>query len=67
MEITVMKISIKSWAVKLRGRSFYKMSTGSPVTMSTKREADLFADSITRTTGVKAEAIRVRVRIEEQS
>jgi hypothetical protein len=60
-----MKISIKSWAIKLRGRSFYKMSTGGPVTLNTKREAEIFADSITQTTGVKAEAIRVKVRIEE--
>lgn len=60
-----MKISTKSWAIKLRGRSFYKMSTGGPVTLSTKQEAIIFAESITRTTGVMAEAIRVKVRIEE--
>ena len=60
-----MKISTTSWAIKLRGRSFYKMSTGGPVTLSTKREADIFADGITRTTGVMAEAVRVKVRIEE--
>jgi hypothetical protein len=60
-----MKISTTAWAIKLRGRSFYKMSTGGAVTLNTKQEAIIFADSITRTTGVKAEAIRVRVRIEE--
>jgi hypothetical protein len=62
-----MKISTTSWAIKLSGRSFYKMSTGGVVTLGTKREANIFADSITRTTGVKAEAIRVKIRIEEQS
>ena len=60
-----MKISTTAWAIKLRGRSFYKMSTGGAVTLNTKREAGIFAESITRTTGVKAEPIRVRVRIEE--
>ena len=60
-----MKISTTSWAIKLRGRSFYKMSTGGAVTLNTKQEAVIYADSITRTTGVKAEAVRVKVRIEE--
>jgi hypothetical protein len=61
----LMKKDTKSWAIKLRGRSFYKMSIGGAVTLNTKQEAIIFADSITRTTGVMAEAIRVRVRIEE--
>jgi len=39
--------------------------TGGAVTLNTKQEAVNYADSITRTTGVKAEAIRVKVRIEE--
>jgi hypothetical protein len=60
-----MKISTTAWAIKLGGRSFYKMSTGGAVTLNTKKEAIIFADSITRTTGVKAEAVRVRVRMEE--
>jgi hypothetical protein len=59
------KISTTAWAIKIRGRSFYKMSTGGAVTLTTKQEATIYADSITRTTGIKAEAIRVRVRIEE--
>jgi hypothetical protein len=41
------------------------MSTGGAVTLNTKQDAVAYADSITRTTGVKAEAIRVKVRIEE--
>ena len=60
-----MKISTTAWAIKLRGRSFYKMSTGGVVTLNTKQEAVIYAASITRTTGVMAEAIRVKIRIEE--
>ena len=60
-----MKKDSKAWAIKLRGRSFYKMSTGGAVTLGTKQEAIIYAASIERTTGVKAEAVRVRVRIEE--
>jgi hypothetical protein len=62
-----MKISTTSWAIKIRGRSFYKMSTGGPVTLNTKQDAVAYAESITQRTGVKAEAIRVRVRIEEMT
>ncbi len=60
-----MKISTTAWAIKLRGRSFYKMSTGGAVTLTTKQDAAIYAESITRTTGVKAEPVRVKVRIEE--
>jgi len=60
-----MKISTTAWAIALRGRSFYKMSTGGAVTLNTKREAVAYAESITRRAGVKAEAVRVKVRIEE--
>jgi hypothetical protein len=62
-----MKISTTSWAIKIRGRSFYKMSIGGPVTLNTKQDAVAYAESITQRTGVKAEAIRVRVRIEEMT
>ena len=60
-----MKKDSKAWAIKIRGRSFYKMSTGGAVTLNTKQEAVIYAESITRRTGVMAEAVRVRVRIEE--
>ena len=59
------KINTETWAIKVNRRSFYKMSTGGAVTLNTKQEAIIFADSITRRTGEKAEAIRVKVRIEE--
>ena len=60
-----MKKDTKAWAIKIRGRSFYKTSTGGAVTLSTKQEAIIYAESITRRAGVMAEAVRVRVRIEE--
>lgn len=62
-----MKIEIKSWAIKLRGRSFYRMSTGGPVTFNTREDATIYADSVNRTTGIKTQVIRVKVRIEEVS
>jgi hypothetical protein len=65
MEITDMKIEFKSWAIKLRGRSFYKMSAGGPATFNTRQDATIFAGSLERNTGIKAEPVRVRVRIEE--
>lgn len=60
-----LKKEMKAWAVKLRGRSFYLSSTGQPWTFMTKKEAEYFADSVTRRTDVAAQPIRVRVRIEE--
>ena len=60
-----MKKETKAWAIKLRGRSFYLSSTGSPWIFLTKKEAEHFADSVTRITDVTAQPIRVRVRIEE--
>jgi len=60
-----MKVSTTAWAIKLRGRSFYKMSTGGAATFTTKKDAATYAESITQRTGVKAEAVRVRIRMEE--
>ena len=60
-----MKVSTALWAVKLRGRSFYKRPGGGPVTINTKQEAVNIAQRIKIETGVMAEAVRVRVRIEE--
>ena len=59
------KKDMKAWAIKLRGRSFYLSSMGAPWTFMTQKEAEQFAESVVRTTGVKAQPIRVRVRIEE--
>jgi hypothetical protein len=60
-----MKKDAKAWAIKLRGRSFYLSSTGSPWTFSTRKEAESFAQSVARHYGTLAVPIRVRVRIEE--
>ena len=62
-----MKKDIKSWAIKVRNRSFYS-TKGMPCwTFNTRAEAAVFAESITRTSGIKAEPVRVKVRIEEVS
>lgn len=60
-----MKKDSKAWAIKLRGRSFYLSSTGSPWTFTTKKEADNFAKNVERHYGTLAQPVRVRVRIEE--
>ena len=60
-----MKKDSKAWAIKLRGRSFYLSSTGSPWTFATKKEAEHFAQNVARHYGTLAQPIRVRVRIEE--
>ena len=60
-----MKINTEGWAVKVNRRSFYKHASGGVVTLNTKKDATIFAESIARTTGVKTEPVRVKVRIEE--
>jgi hypothetical protein len=59
------KKDTKAWAIKLRGRSFYLSTTGSPWTFTTKKEAESFAQNVARHYGTTAQPIRVRVRIEE--
>ena len=62
-----MKKDIKSWAIKVRNRSFYS-TRGMPCwTFNTRAEALEFAERVTQTTGVKAEPVRVKVRVEEVS
>jgi hypothetical protein len=60
-----MKKDAKAWAIKLRGRSFYLSSTGSPWTFATKIEAEHFAQNVSRHHGTTAVPTRVKVRIEE--
>lgn len=60
-----MKKDIKTWAIKLRGRSFYLASTGAPWTFATRKEADSFAKNVERHYNALAVPVRVRVRIEE--
>ena len=60
-----MKKDIKAWAVKIRGRSFFLDLDGTPYMRKTRTEAEIRADYIRLHEGIKAEPIRVRVRIEE--
>lgn len=60
------KKDIKTWAIKVRGRSFYQsLSTGMPYFYAVKQEASHAAKTIAHLHNCKAEPIRVRVRIEE--
>jgi hypothetical protein len=60
-----MKKDIKAWAIKLRGRSFFLDLDGTPYLRTTRAEVELSANYIRLHEGIKAEPIRVRVRIEE--
>ena len=60
-----MKISTTAWAIKIRGRSFYLDPEGTPYMRRTRAEAELRAKPIRLYEDIKAEPIRVRVRIEE--
>ena len=60
-----MKKDIKAWAIKIRGRSFYLDPEGTPYMRTTRAEAELRAKHIMVYESIKAEPIRVRVRIEE--
>jgi hypothetical protein len=60
-----MKKDIKAWAIKLRGRSFYQDAKGAPVLYKTLSDASSSALRIRTWQEIKAEPIRVRVRIEE--
>jgi hypothetical protein len=60
-----MKKDIKAWAIKIRGRSFYLDPEGTPYMRTTRAEAELRATHIRLYEDIKAQPIRVRVRIEE--
>jgi hypothetical protein len=67
-----MKKDIKVWAIKLRGRSFYKDSYDIPFVYPTRRhaieEAEKIADWKNRNPmnrSPSTEVVRVRLRIEE--
>jgi hypothetical protein len=60
-----MKKDIKAWAIKLRKRNFYQNVDGIPFFYSTKSNASTVAMRIRSWKDVHAEAVRVRVRIEE--
>lgn len=63
-----MKKDFKAWAVKLRGRSFALDLRGHPLLFKNMASAKQYAWSRSHESApspVKAEAVRVRVRIEE--
>ena len=59
-----MKKDSKAWAIKLRGRSFRGLN-GTPFLYMRKSDASSVAMRVAKEHGIKAEPIRVRVRIEE--
>jgi hypothetical protein len=64
MEVAVMKKDIKVWAIKLRGRNFRSFD-GVPLLYMKKVDASAVAMRVEKISGVTAQPIRVRVRIEE--
>ena len=60
-----MKKDIKAWAIKLRGRSFFLDLDGTPYMRKTRSDAEIRANYIRLHEAIKAEPVRVRVRIEE--
>ena len=60
-----MKKDIKAWAIKLNGRSFYSSKIGVPHIYKTRASALEGCKQIEFFDAVKAEPVRVRVRIEE--
>jgi hypothetical protein len=64
MEVAVMKKDTKAWAIKLRGRNF-RSHNGIPLLYMKRVDALAIAMRVEKTSGVIAQPIRVRVRIEE--
>ena len=65
MEVTHMKKDIKAWAIKLRGRNFYSNNDGHPHLYKTLKSALIRSQGLEFFDKIKAEPVRVRVRIEE--
>lgn len=62
-----MKKDVKLWAIKLRGRSFYQGLSGVPYFYATRDAATIVAARVSMLYQVKAEPVRVKVRVEEVS
>jgi hypothetical protein len=58
------KKDTKAWAIKLRGRNF-RSHNGVPLLYMTRVDASAVAMRVGQADGIKAEPVRVRVRIEE--
>ena len=59
-----MKKDTKAWAIKLRGRNF-RSHNGIPLLYMKRVDASEIAMRVEKASGVTAQPIRVRVRIEE--
>ena len=60
-----MKKEVKAWAIKLGGRNFYQNNDGHPHLYKTLKSALIQSQALEFFDEVKAEPVRVRVRIEE--
>jgi hypothetical protein len=60
-----MKKDIKTWAIKLRNRCFHQTADGIPFMYKTLTDASEVAARIKHFQAIKAEPVRVKVRIEE--
>ena len=60
-----MKKEVKAWAIKLKGRNFYQNNDGHPHLYKTLKSALIRSQAFEFFEEVKAETVRVRVRIEE--
>ena len=65
MEVADMKKDIKAWAIKIRGRNFYSSNIGVPHIYKTHASALEGCRYLELFDHIKAEPVRVRVRIEE--
>lgn len=59
------KKEMKAWAIKLRGRSFCQSIDGIPFFYMTKKDASTIAMLIVDVRGTPAEAVRVKIKVEE--
>lgn len=60
-----MKKDIRTWAIKIRNRSFYQNVDGTPFLYSTRSAAMNVAMRIQTWESIEAKPVRVKVRIEE--
>ncbi len=59
------KKEMKAWAIKLRGRSFHQSLDGIPFFYMTKRDVSIVAMRIEKINDIKAEPVRVKIKVEE--
>ena len=60
-----MKKDIKAWAIKIAGRSFYNNNDGHPHIYKTLKSALIRSQGLEFFDAIKAEPVRVKVRVEE--